>query len=160
MNSTRRTSLETYKKIKENGLLSKRRWQVYDILFQYGPITANELCRIALTKYPEANQTSFNARLSELSRMGVIYEVGEQTDRVRGNRSILWDVTDTMPKRNNASNGKAKRYGKTIKICESCNLWGEANSFWCGCLFPIIREAVIRNESNTQDALRRTLTNR
>jgi len=98
MTYIRSTSREVYFKIKEDGLLSKRRLEVYEILYKHGPLTANEIVRIAKEKYPNANQTGFNARLSELKRMEAIIEVGEKQDAVSGHRCYLWDVTDKMPK--------------------------------------------------------------
>lgn len=94
----RETSIEVYNKIKDDGLLSRRRFEVYEILFKHGPLTGNEIVRVARRKYPDANQTGFNARLSELKRMEVIVEVGEKPDDVSGYRCYLWDVTNKIPK--------------------------------------------------------------
>lgn len=94
---TRRTSAQAYRRIEEDGLLSRRRWQVYDILYKHGPLTANEIVRYARRYHPTANQTGFNARLSELKRIGVAVEVGEKPDAVSGQKCFLWDVTDALP---------------------------------------------------------------
>jgi len=40
---SRDTSIEAYRTIKANGLLSKRRLQVYEYLFNHGPATAKEI---------------------------------------------------------------------------------------------------------------------
>ena len=93
----RQTSIEAYNTIKENGLLSKRRWEVYDILFHHGPLTAHEVVQVARKQYPYANQTSFNARLSELKKEGVAIEVGSKTNEVSGVSNYLWDVTSGLP---------------------------------------------------------------
>ena len=93
----REISYEAYKIIKENGLLSERRFQVYDILYRHGPLTAHEIVSIARKKYPVANQTGFNARLSELKRMGAVIEVGEKLNKVSNCSNYLWDVTKNLP---------------------------------------------------------------
>lgn len=94
---TRRTSIEAYNTIKDNGLLSKRRWEVYDILFHHGPLTAHEVVSVARRQYPRANQTSFNARLSELKAVGCAEEVGEKINPISEVLNYLWDVTDKLP---------------------------------------------------------------
>lgn len=93
----RQTSVNTYNEIKNSGLLSKRRFEVYQLLFLYGPLTANELVRHIKVHHPEVNQTGYNARFSELERMGVIKEVGTKKDEVSGNECVTWDVTDALP---------------------------------------------------------------
>lgn len=93
----RQTSATAYNEIKNSGLLSKRRFEVYQALYLYGPMTANELIRHFKVHRPEGNQTSYNARFSELERMGVIKEVGTKKDDVSGNECILWDCTDALP---------------------------------------------------------------
>ncbi len=95
----RETSIETYHHIKENGLLSQRRFEVYEILFHNGPLTAHEVVKIARHKYPEANQTGFNARLSELETMGVVQRVGSKINPVSGQKNHLWDVTVRLPEK-------------------------------------------------------------
>lgn len=73
--------------------------EVYEILFKYGPMTANEILRISKISYPNTNPSSFTARLSELKKYGVIIEVGEKPDIVSNNNCYIWDLTDTLPKK-------------------------------------------------------------
>lgn len=94
---TRRTSIEAYNFIKDNGLLSKRRWQVYDILYQHGPLTGNQLIKIARREYPMLNTGAFNTRLSELRDRQVVSEIKEVLCPISGHRVILWDVNDRLP---------------------------------------------------------------
>jgi hypothetical protein len=94
----RQTSIDCYNAIKENGLLSKRRMEVYEILFRYGDMTANEIVRKSKAHYPHTNPSSFNARLSELKKYGVIIEVGEKKDIVSNNNCYIWGLTDRIPK--------------------------------------------------------------
>jgi hypothetical protein len=92
---TRSTSIETYQTIKANGLLSKRRWQVYDYVYNHGPATAVSVCRAL-----ESGGTgSITPRFVELKRFGVLKEVGEETDTLTGMTGILWDVTDKLPEK-------------------------------------------------------------
>ncbi|MEJ7644312.1 MAG: hypothetical protein WKF87_06935 [Chryseolinea sp.] len=93
----RQTSLATYHEIVASGLLSKRRLEVYDVLFHHGPMSANDLIRRIIRDHPYANQTGWNARFSELQRMGAIKEVGTKKDEVSGHECIVWDVTHTLP---------------------------------------------------------------
>lgn len=44
---TRNTSVEAYHKIKEEGLIGKRQMQVYEILFEHGPLTNSEVWAFA-----------------------------------------------------------------------------------------------------------------
>ena len=48
----RSTSADAYRKIRDEGLLSERRWQVYDALFAHGPCTGMELLE-AMPTEPE-----------------------------------------------------------------------------------------------------------
>lgn len=93
----RQTSVDAYHAIRDEGLISKRKFEVYEILFHHGPLTAHEIVYMARSKYPLANQTGFNARLSELKTLGLAIEVGEKINPVSGKLNYLWDVTDKRP---------------------------------------------------------------
>lgn len=95
----RKTSLEAFEYIKSNGLLTKREFQVYEILFEHGPLTAHEIVSIARKKYnlPDANQTGWNSRTGIMEKAGVIENVGEKAHPTSGRLNILWDVTDKKP---------------------------------------------------------------
>jgi len=96
----RETSIEAYNQIKSNGLLSLRRWEVYDILFRKGPLTANEAFReIAMERGKRAQSllSVSNARFTELRKIGVVKEVCERTCTLSGVKVIEWDVTDRLP---------------------------------------------------------------
>jgi len=87
---TRRTSIEAYERVKESGVLSRRRFQTYDILFKHGPLTGSEVsaaCGIyGLWK-----------RCSELLAFGLVEVVGEKKCQFSGMTVSLWDVTDRAP---------------------------------------------------------------
>lgn len=93
---TRETSIEAYNKMKNEGLLSSRRWQVYDVLFKYGPMTTNELFK-KLMGSSSTNQPSLHSRLNELRKMGCVKELGTKVCTVTQMTVILWDVTSNLP---------------------------------------------------------------
>ena len=109
---TRETSFEAYRTIRDNGLLSVRRFEVYEILFYHGPLTAHEVVKIARKRYPLANQTTFNARLSELKERGVVMNCGVKKNPVSGVDNLLWDVTAKLP---------IKLKKKKLVKCFMCN---------------------------------------
>lgn len=92
---TRRTSADTYHRIEAEGLLSKRRFQVYSLLYHHGPLTIAEACAQLATTVSER---SFSPRFAELRDLGVVDEVGERICRVTGNNVIEWDVNETLPR--------------------------------------------------------------
>jgi hypothetical protein len=94
---TRETSIEAYMKIKESGLLSERRWEVYNVVYNNGPLTSAEAFRILNAGRPIKNITQSRARFTELRDMGVFKEVGEKFCSITGHKVILWDVTSKLP---------------------------------------------------------------
>lgn len=109
---TRKTSIEAYNTIKENGLLSKRRLEVYEALFEFGPCTGGELFRKANAKQKNIPNANIVTRLGELRRVGVVAEVGERKCAATGMNVIVWDVTDKLP----------LKLEKPIKSkCKTCN---------------------------------------
>lgn len=95
----RQTSADAYRTIKEEGLLSERRWQVYDILYRHGPLTGNEVLKYLKTTYSigSGNAPSIVSRLGELRNNGCAYEVRTRACSVTGMRVIEWDVTAKLP---------------------------------------------------------------
>lgn len=93
----RATSLEAFNAIKERELLSAKRFEVYELLYHHGPLTAHEVVALGRKQNPLANQTSWNARLSELESLGVVRTVGEKLNPVSNVSNLLWDVTDKLP---------------------------------------------------------------
>ena len=83
----RETSIEAYNEIKENGLLSKRRFQVYETLYNNGPLTTGEIWYIYF-RDQGISQNSINPRLSELVSLGVVSEVGKRSCKITG-RNVL-----------------------------------------------------------------------
>lgn len=87
---SRRTSSESYRIIQESGVLSKRRWQAYQLLFDHGPMTGNELSHLA--RVP-----GLWKRCSELHQMGLVVQVCERPCQITGMKAIVWDVTTNLP---------------------------------------------------------------
>lgn len=95
---TRRTSAETFEKIRTSGILSERRLQVYEILYREGPLTGGQVARRMQELHNVGGfSESVRNRLTELRDRGCVEEVGEAPCPVTGNRSILWDVTPDLP---------------------------------------------------------------
>lgn len=86
----RQTSVEAYRKIKDSGVLSTRRWEAYHALFHHGPLTGQELAR--LTGVP-----GMWKRCSELEQVGVVYNSCVRPCKVTGQEAIAWDVTANVP---------------------------------------------------------------
>lgn len=91
----RDTSIAVYLRIKSEGLLSKLRQIVYDILFEFGPLTAEEV----RVRTHGVKQVSVSPRMSELVERKVVAEVGRKICSVTGNEAILWDVTSNLPEK-------------------------------------------------------------
>lgn len=93
----RETSAVVYRQIKAEGLLSKRRMEVYNTIFEHGPLTCGETVS-RLQKISGVLQHSITPRFAELNTMDVIAVVGERTCAVTGRECLLWDVTNRLPK--------------------------------------------------------------
>jgi hypothetical protein len=92
----RQTSVESYNQIKSHGLLSKRKQAVYDCLYEFGPLTANEIFA-RLDGSIKMVQANLHARLSELRDSKCVQEVGTSVCTVTGRKALLWDVTSLLP---------------------------------------------------------------
>ena len=91
---TRQTSIDCYNKIKSEGLLSKRRLEVYEALLSTAPCTSSEAIRNAKTTFGVFGVSS---RFTELRDLGVIYEKDVRPCKVTGRNVIEWDLTDRLP---------------------------------------------------------------
>ena len=92
--NTRQTSIDCYNKIRQEGLLSKRRLEVYEALLSSAPCTSSEAIRNAKTTFGVFGVSS---RFTELRDLGVIYEKDVRPCRVTGRNVIEWDLTDKLP---------------------------------------------------------------
>lgn len=99
------TSREAYNTIKANGLLSKRRFEVYEFIAQTGPCSINRL--LSEKAWAGKNTGSLTGRISELRDMGVIAPWGEEVAPT-GHRVILWTITKNLPVRRPKSETKTR----------------------------------------------------
>ena len=86
--NTRQTSIDCYNKIKQDGLLSRRRFEVYEALLSSAPCTSSEAIRNAKTTFGVFGVSS---RFTELRDLGVIFEKGEKKCTITGRNVIEWD---------------------------------------------------------------------
>ena len=93
----RKTSIDTYYKILNNGMLSKRRQEVYEEIYKNGPASIADVRQRFRSFNPEMSDSSVSTRFSELERLGVIEEVGKKKDERTGNECTLWDITNNLP---------------------------------------------------------------
>tara|TARA_R110000744_G_scaffold272361_1_gene385352 strand:+ start:145 stop:558 length:414 start_codon:yes stop_codon:yes gene_type:complete len=90
--NTRQTSIDCYNHIKAEGLLSKRRLEVYEAILNNAPCTTNEALKDVYS-----GSYGVGSRTTELRNLGVIYEVRVRECKVTGRNVIEWDLTDTLP---------------------------------------------------------------
>ncbi len=94
----RETSIQAFNTIKENGLLSERRWRVYEILFKHGPMIGSQVAEAYREIYGRtSNSETVRNRLTELRDMGCVAEMGKTIDEKTGMSVIQWDVTKRVP---------------------------------------------------------------
>ena len=92
--NTRQTSIDCFNKIRQEGLLSKRRLEVYEALYISAPCTSSEAITNAKTTFGVFGVSS---RFTELRDLGVIYEKGEKQCSITGRNVIEWDLTGRLP---------------------------------------------------------------
>ena len=93
---TRQTSIDCYNEIKSEGLLSRRRMQVYEAIYNSAPCTSAEAMTNILKMNGDVLSQS-RARFTELREQGVIYERGIRECKLTGRKAIEWDLTDRLP---------------------------------------------------------------
>jgi hypothetical protein len=93
----RTTSIETYRQIEAEGLLSRERWRVYSCVFHNGPLTSGEAFEILRAAEPRNPLSQSRARFTELRDMGVLCEIEERDCNISGRKCIVWDVTSNLP---------------------------------------------------------------
>lgn len=93
---TQQTSTDVYNEIKNKGLLTHLRWEVYNCLYTNGPLTQAETSRI-IGNHGE-NQ-GITPRFAELQRMGVIRKIGKRRCTVTGYTVFEWGLTDQLPQK-------------------------------------------------------------
>lgn len=91
----RDTSIEVYRQIRDEGLLTKLNWEVYHALWESGPSTIREI----YVKYFEGkyNDRSISPRFKELTEKGVIEATRKRVCRVSGRTVYEWELTKRLP---------------------------------------------------------------
>ena len=98
----RQTSLLAYNTMKESGVMGKLQWEVYDFIYNHGPLTQSEIHELGFVQ--NYRMDSIKPRCTELKLMGLIKE-SLQLVRcgVTGSMALQWDVTNkvltTRPKK-------------------------------------------------------------
>lgn len=96
----RRTSTQTYYDILNNGYLSAKRWQVYDIFYQHGDLTGAQVSKLYRLSFPSSKTSeTIRNRITELVRMGVVEEIGTTTCEDSGREVILFGINDKLPRK-------------------------------------------------------------
>lgn len=112
---TRQTSIDCYNQIKQEGLLSKMRFKVYESILNNSPCTSAEALSTMLSK--NSAITSSRARFTELRELGVIYEVKNRKCTITGRTSIEWDLTDRLPENvKNTNKTKKQRINDALNL--------------------------------------------
>jgi len=94
----RDTSIEAYHQIRDEGLLSPMRQRVLDVLVQIRPATSGEIgAQFPKSKGGRGEAGNVHARLNEMRRLGVVYEVRLRKCTVTEKNVIEWDVTGNLP---------------------------------------------------------------
>lgn len=113
------TSIETYSQIKEEGLLGALQFSVYHVLYNWGPLTQNELHR---KHFNDTQPRNIQPRVSELEKMGVVSKVGERKCLITGRVCAIWDVTRALPSKPEKKESKdriIKRQAQEIERLKS-----------------------------------------
>lgn len=108
----RQTSIDTYHAIKQQGLLSNLRFEIYQVLFDHGPLTSGELWSEHLKNQ---QRQSLTPRFAEMKELGVIFEAETRPCRMTGQTCIAWDVTSQLPKKIEKMESKKIWYGVFIQ---------------------------------------------
>lgn len=91
----RSTSVESYCAIRDSGVLSELRWDVYDYIYAHGPLTARQTI-VGLSETYELSSV-YSPRFAELKRLGLIADIGTTECEFSGRNVTVWDVTANMP---------------------------------------------------------------
>ena len=94
-----KTSVETYHAIKNSGLISEKRMNVFDI-FYLNPtgLTGSEVSEIYRKENPTSQHSeTIRNRITELFQMGVLAEVGVVECQFSKRNVMKWCCIDKMP---------------------------------------------------------------
>ncbi len=95
--TVREISVEAFRQIIDEGLLSRRRMEIYTALFFHGPCAASELVRHIPGGRSNPTQSNVHARLGELRDLGVVRELDPVRCPSTGRMVIAWQTTGALP---------------------------------------------------------------
>ncbi len=91
----RATSIAAYNQVKASGYLSKKRWQTYQFLAEFGPMTAGEFTvNIMKANGRVEGNPSYHRRLEELEKQQVVRRIGTRTCSVSNKEAEVWDIIE------------------------------------------------------------------
>jgi hypothetical protein len=93
------TSIETYHSIKDSGVLSEKRMNVFDIFYENpNGLTGSEVSEIYKGKFPSSKHSeTIRNRITELCQMGVILEMGVSECPYTKRKVMKWCCVDRLP---------------------------------------------------------------
>ena len=93
------TSIETYHSIKDSGVLSEKRMNVFDIFYENpNGLTGSEVSEIYKGKFPSSKHSeTIRNRITELCQMGVIVEMGVSECPYTKRKVMKWCCIDRLP---------------------------------------------------------------
>jgi DNA-binding Lrp family transcriptional regulator len=111
----RQTSIDCYNQIKAEGLLSKRRLQIYEVLLENGPLSGTEIAILFKKKhFITGHSEGVRNRITELVSRGVICDNGTKTCNITGKTVTEWDLTDRLPVKVKNISAKKRRAEEAI----------------------------------------------
>ena len=118
---TQRTSIETYTEIKISGLLSEKRWRVYDIFYQLNrPLTGAEVSQIYKSNYPSSQHSeTIRNRITELKEMGLLAEFEVVDCTFTGRKVISFITTNNLPEKLEKKETLNQKLNRILKQIES-----------------------------------------
>ncbi len=112
----RRTSLQAFKRINDEKLMGPFQTDVYNIIFEHGPMTAGQVAFHYQKIHPRTHRgRNENAkRIYELVQYGVAYDTKVEVPcPMTGFNAVLWDLNEKLPNRK-----KPVKYDKIL--CCNC----------------------------------------
>ena len=93
------TSIETYHSIRDSGVLSEKRMNVFDIFYENpNGLTGSEVSKIYKGKFPSSKHSeTIRNRITELCQMGVIVEMGVSECPYTKRKVMKWCCVDRLP---------------------------------------------------------------
>ena len=111
----RKTSVEAYRRINDEGLVGPFQKDVYNIIYHHGPMTVGQISTIYKKYYPSTprGRNECAKRVWDLQQFGVVYDTGKTMlcTKTKFN-TILFDVNSSLP---------VKALKPTKVKCTHCN---------------------------------------